>query len=117
MKVKKITAIIGDMQLDDVEHALEQHGVTGFTVFTVRGRGKYSNLYTRDQLVSHTQIEIYTSSRHADEIAQLIIKSAEIGAVSIGFVAVTDVEQLVWVHEQREASEDDFNFFEGKAEA
>ncbi len=116
MKIKKITAIIGDMQLEDVEHALEQHGVTGFTVSTVRGRGKYSNLYTRDQLVSHSKIEIYTSTQHADDICQLIMKAAEIGSVSIGFVAVSDVEQLVWVHEQRVASVDDFNFFEGRAE-
>ncbi|RTR38704.1 P-II family nitrogen regulator [Shewanella canadensis] len=116
MKLKKITAVIGDMQLESVQHALEAHGVKGFTVFTVRGRGKYSNLYTQDQLVGHTQMEVYTSAEHVDKVAKLIMNAAEIGEISIGFVAITDVEQLLWVHEQRVVNEDDFNYFEKEAE-
>jgi len=112
MKIKKITAIIDDMQLEAVEHALETHGVTGFTVHVVRGRGKYNNyLYTRDQSVSHSQVEIYTSQDHVEKIAQLIMQVAAVGLVSEGLVAITEVEQLNWVYEQKRASEEDFNYF------
>ncbi len=117
MKLKKITAVIGDLQLESVQHALEAHGVSSFTVSTVRGRGKYSNLYSQDQLVSHIQMEVYTSAEHVDKIARLIMTSAEIGSISVGFVAVTDVEQLLWVHEQRAVSEEDFDFSEATAES
>ena len=112
MKLKKITAVIGDLQLNSVQRALEAHGVKSFTVSTVRGRGKNSNLYTQDQLVTHTQLEVYTSAEHVDKVAKLIMNAAEIGAVSIGFVAITDVDQLLWVHEQRVVNEDDFRFSE-----
>jgi len=112
MKVKKITAIIDDQQLEAVEHALETHGVTGFTVHAVSGRGKYNNyLYTRDPLVSHSQVEIYTSQDHVEKIAELIMRIAAVGLVSEGIVAITEVEQLNWGDEQKSASEEDFNYF------
>tara|TARA_R110002072_G_scaffold53986_1_gene141952 strand:+ start:273 stop:407 length:135 start_codon:yes stop_codon:yes gene_type:complete len=43
MPIKKITAIIDELQWVKVEKALEVHGVTGFTVQAVKGRGNYSN--------------------------------------------------------------------------
>jgi steroid 5-alpha reductase family enzyme len=43
MTIKKITAIIDEMQLDNVAKALCDHGVTGFTIHPVIGRGNYSN--------------------------------------------------------------------------
>lgn len=42
MPIKKITAIIDELQWVKVEKALEVHGVTGFTVHAVKGRGNYS---------------------------------------------------------------------------
>ncbi|AGS39647.1 P-II family nitrogen regulator [Cycloclasticus zancles] len=63
MPIKKITAIIDELQWVKVEKALEVHGVTGFTVHAVKGRGNYSNTYSKDHLVDHVQIVIYTGDK------------------------------------------------------
>ncbi len=56
MTIKKITAIINEMQLRNVEKALCDHGVTGFTIHPVTGRGNYCNTYTKDGLVVHVMV-------------------------------------------------------------
>ncbi|AOW75707.1 hypothetical protein A3Q34_01785 [Colwellia sp. PAMC 20917] len=65
MTIKKITAIIDEMQLDNVEKALCDHGVTGFTIHSVKGRGNYCNNYTKDGRVVCKKFEVYTSGEHA----------------------------------------------------
>jgi nitrogen regulatory protein P-II 1 len=62
MTIKKITAIIDEMQLGNFEKAFCDHGVTGFTIHPVTGRGNYCNTYTKDGLAIHKQLEVYTSS-------------------------------------------------------
>jgi nitrogen regulatory protein P-II 1 len=112
MTVKKITAIIDELQLATVEKALGTHGIAGFTIHPVRGRGKYCNTYSADQLVSHTQIEIYSSEQQAEKIAKLIMSTADVGAQGEGLVAITPVEQLFWVCTQQPADTDEFNYHE-----
>ena len=112
MSIKKITAIIDELQLDAVEKALELHGVTGFTVQAVKGRGNYCNTYSRNHLVNHAQIVIYTGDQHARSITTLIMQTADVGAESEGLVEITSVDELFWVHEQSPAVVDEFNYFE-----
>ena len=110
MTIKKITAIINEMQLDNVAKALCDHSVTGFTIHPVTGRGNYCNMFSKDGLVSHKQIEIYTSEEHATQIAALIMKTADVALNSEGLVAVTTVDELFWVYQQTLAQVNDFNF-------
>ncbi len=112
MSIKKITAIIDELQLVEVEKALESHGVTGFTVQTVKGRGNYCNTFSRSHLVQHVKIVIYTSTQHANKIATLIMQTAGVGAESEGLVAITAVDELFWVNKQSPAVADEFNYFE-----
>jgi|GEM_PF-290374 len=112
MKMKKVIAIVSEVQLDNIEAALMQHGVSGFTLHPVRGRGNYCNTYSRDSLVSHVQIEIYTAAAHASKIAHLIMKVADVGANSEGLVAIESLDELYWVHQQLPAAEVDFNFID-----
>ncbi|MCI2283728.1 P-II family nitrogen regulator [Colwellia sp. MSW7] len=110
MTIKKITAIINEMQLDNVAKALCDHSVTGFTIHPVTGRGNYCNMFSKDGLVTHKQIEIYTSEEHATQIAALIMKTADVALNSEGLVAVTTVDELFWVYQQTLAQVNDFNF-------
>ncbi len=112
MTIKKITAIINEMQLDNVAKALCDHSVTGFTIHPVTGRGNYCNMFSKDGLVTHKQIEIYTSEEHATQIAALIMKTADVALNSEGLVAVTTVDELFWVYQQTLAQDNDFNFKE-----
>jgi len=110
MAIKKITAIVNELLLDDIEKALLAHGVTGFTVMPVKGRGNYCNTYTQDQLVKHSQIEIFSTEQYAQNIAQVIMQTADIGMNNEGLVAISPVDELFWVYQQTSASENDFNF-------
>ena len=110
MTIKKITAILNEMQLDNVAKALCEHGVTGFTIHPVTGRGNYCNTFSKDGLVTHTQIEVYTSEEYAIQIAFLIMKTADVALDSEGLVAITSVDELFWVYQQTPARVNDFNF-------
>ena len=112
MTIKKITAISNEMQLGNVEKALCDHGVTGFTIHPVTGRGNYCNTYTKDGLVVHKQLEVYTSEEHARKVAQLIMKAGDVALENEGLVAITTVEELFWVYQQTPAQAEDFNFNE-----
>ena len=112
MSIKKVTAIIGELILDSVEEALKTHGVTGFTIHPVKGRGYYANLYSEDGLVKHSQIEIYTSAQHAKKIVDLILATTNIGADGQGLIAVTSVDELYGIGNQALIDENSFNFYD-----
>ncbi|TMM42404.1 P-II family nitrogen regulator [Colwellia ponticola] len=112
MKLKKITAIINEIQLDNVAKALNAHGVKGFTIHPVSGRGNYCNTYSKDGLVTHKQIEVYTVDIHAQKVAGLIMEIADVGLDSEGLVAITSVDELLWVYEKTPAQSSDFNFID-----
>lgn len=112
MNIKKVTAIINEMQLDNVANALCEHGVKGFTIHPVSGRGSYCNTYSKDGLVTHKQIEVYTVDVNAIKVARLIMKTADVALDSEGLVAITSVDELFWVYQQTPAKISDFNFIE-----
>jgi nitrogen regulatory protein P-II 1 len=112
MSIKKVTAIIDNLQISRVEEVLKQHGVTGFTLHPVRGRGYYSNLYSEDGLVDHQQLEIYTSSQYAEKIAQLIVETTYLDGAGQGIVAINSIDTLYGVSHQKKIDESSFKFFE-----
>jgi nitrogen regulatory protein P-II 1 len=112
MMIKKITAIISTMQVESVSNVLRGHGVTGFSIHPVTGRGTYSNTFTQDELVPHTQIVVYTREKFARKIAQLIAETADVNSDSQGLVTITSVDEFFWVYQNKPAQDDDFNFIE-----
>jgi len=112
MLLKKIIAIIDELQLPVVEKALSDHGITGFTVHPVKGRGHYANLFSEDGLVNHQQIEVYTSDQYAEKIAELIVDTACLDGAGQGIVAINTVDKLYGVSDKKAINPNDFNFFE-----
>ena len=62
MAFKKVTAIVDEFRLETIELALQAHGVSGFSIHSVKGRGHYFNPSTRDGLVNHIVISAYTTT-------------------------------------------------------
>ncbi len=110
MSIKKVVAIIDELSLENVEKRLATHGVTGFSVHSVKGRGVYQNNYSKNSLVEHVQIEVFTSDVHSHKVADLIIQSAHVGAENEGVVAIQPVDDLFWVSKQHATAEDEFYF-------
>tara|TARA_R110002110_G_C13465503_1_gene719020 strand:+ start:4383 stop:4721 length:339 start_codon:yes stop_codon:yes gene_type:complete len=109
MKINKITAIFDELRLEEVESTLIEHGVMGFTLHPVRGRGRYFDSFNDNHLIKHIQMEVYTRADQAKDIAQLIVKAAQVNAESEGLVCIVPVNELFWIHDKRSATEDDFH--------
>ena len=95
--MKRIDAIIPEKNLDAVNNALKNAGVTGVTVFNTKGRGKnppdanqmgYWLYYPR--FGNNNVITVLASDNDTDKVVQAISDSADAGKV-----IVTNVEDLV----------------------
>ncbi|GLQ30257.1 P-II family nitrogen regulator [Litoribrevibacter albus] len=109
MSLKKVTAIFDELRLHDVETALLDLGVAGYTVYPVKGRGKYYDHFNEGRLVPHLQMDLYTNTENAETIAKLIMNTAHVNADSEGLVCISPVDELYWIHGLRPSSEQDFD--------
>jgi len=100
MDINKVTAIFDEFRLKEVVETLIRHGVKGFTVHPVRGRGYYFDSFNENHLIKHIQMEI----------AQLIVDAAHVNADSEGLVCIVPVNDLLWIHDKRSATDNDFQF-------
>lgn len=114
MELRKVTAIFDETRLKTVEAKLIDHGVSGFTLHPVRGRGRYFDSFDDDHLINHIQLEVYARSIDAKAIAELIVDTAYTGADSEGLVAIVPVCELYWVHDKRPVDVGDFHYHEVK---
>ncbi|MEC9413199.1 MAG: P-II family nitrogen regulator [Pseudomonadota bacterium] len=109
MNIHKVIAIFDELRLDEVEQTLIQHGVKGFTLHPVRGRGHYFDSFNRDHLTKHIQMEVYTSADQSRLIAQLILDAAHMNVDSEGLVTIVSVNDLLWIHTKKSATDADFH--------
>jgi nitrogen regulatory protein P-II 1 len=102
--MKLITAIVKPAKLEEVKHALTEHGVAGMTVSDVSGFGRQrghtevyrGTEYTVD-LIAKIRIEILVDDKDVASTVDVIAKAASTGSVGDGKVWVTAVESVVRV--------------------
>ncbi len=102
MDYRKVTAIIRREVLEKVERKLQEIGVQGISVTKVKGYGEYTDFYSRDWMVSHARVEIFTSEAEAEAIAQAIMEAAHVGQEGDGIIAVLPVEKLYRIRTRSE---------------
>ncbi|TVZ37453.1 nitrogen regulatory protein P-II family [Alteromonadaceae bacterium 2753L.S.0a.02] len=110
MKLSKVVAIFDELKLEDIEAALLDNGVAGFTIHPVSGRGRYFDSFNENHLIKHIQIEIYTLREYAEPIGNVIVEAAYSNAESEGLVSIQPVDELYWIHDKRMAQPADFRF-------
>ena len=103
MEVKKITAIVRNYLLEDIEKRLRELGVKGFSVSHVRGYGGYKQFFTSDSLSEEAQIEVFAMKDEVDAIVRAILESAHTGTAGDGFVAVLPVDKIYRIKSGSEA--------------
>jgi len=101
MHWQKVTAIVRRTSLESIEQRLEQLGVPGLSVTTVKGYGEYANFFTHDWFVTHVRIEIFIEAEHAQEVAEAIVSTAHSGARGDGLVAILPVTDAHRIREKR----------------
>jgi nitrogen regulatory protein P-II 1 len=102
--MKLVTAVIKPFKLDDVKQALESFGVHGMTVSEANGYGRQKGHtevyrgaeYTVD-LVPKVRVEVLVEDDDADDVVDVIVKSAQTGKIGDGKVWSVPVDQVVRV--------------------
>jgi nitrogen regulatory protein P-II 1 len=102
--MKLITAVIKPFKLDDVKSALESFGVHGITVTEARGYGRQKGHtevyrgaeYTVD-LVPKVRLEVLVDDADAEDVIEVITKSAQTGRIGDGKVWSVPVDTVVRV--------------------
>ena len=102
--MRLVTAVIKPFKLDDVKTALESFGVHGLTVSEASGYGRQKGHtevyrgaeYTVD-LVPKVRIEVLVEDADADDVVEVLVKSAQTGRIGDGKVWVTPVDTVVRV--------------------
>jgi nitrogen regulatory protein P-II 1 len=102
--MRLVTGIVKPFKLDDVKAALESFGVAGITVSEVQGYGRqkghtetYRGAEYRVDFVPKVRIEVLVDDDDADDVVEVIIKSAATGKIGDGKVWVTPIETVVRV--------------------
>jgi nitrogen regulatory protein P-II 1 len=95
MEFAKVTAIIRNEVVENVEMALEKAGVSGFTIAKVQGVGEWEKRFSLFNGPStHFKIEIFTEGNRAEQIAGVIMDAAHTGSVGDGLVAILPVHKV-----------------------
>jgi nitrogen regulatory protein P-II 1 len=102
--MRLVTAVIKPFKLDDVKQALESFGVHGMTVSEANGYGRQKGHtevyrgaeYTVD-LVPKVRVEVLVEDDDAEDVVDVIVKSAQTGKIGDGKVWSVPVDQVVRV--------------------
>jgi nitrogen regulatory protein P-II 2 len=100
--VKIVSAIIKPFKLDDVREAMSDIGITGLTVYEVKGFGRqkgHTELYRGAEYVvdyiPKVKLEVAVDDDRVDQVIDTIIESARTGKIGDGKIFVTDLETVV----------------------
>ncbi|VVB64060.1 putative nitrogen regulatory PII-like protein [uncultured archaeon] len=100
--MKMIQAIIRPSKVEDVKKALDDAGYTSLTAIEVKGRGRQKGItqvwrgeeYKVD-MIPKVKVEVVVPADKADEVVELIRKSAYTGGIGDGKIFVLPVEKTV----------------------
>jgi len=100
--VKIVSAIIKPFKLDDVREAMSDIGITGLTVYEVKGFGRqkgHTELYRGAEYVvdyiPKVKLEVAVDDDRVDQVIDTIIESAKTGKIGDGKIFVTNLENVV----------------------
>ncbi len=110
--MKLITAIVKPARVDDIKTALQANGIAGMTVSEASGFGRQKGHkevyrgaeYTVD-LIPKVRLEILVDDMDLNRIVDLVVATANHGAIGDGKVWVTAVETVVRVRTNERGSD------------
>jgi nitrogen regulatory protein P-II 1 len=102
--MKLVTAVIKPHKWEDVRNALETFGVSGMTVTEASGYGRqkghtevYRGAEYEVDLLPKVRVEVVVDDADAEDVVEIIVKSAQTGKIGDGKVWVQPVDAVVRV--------------------
>ena len=109
--MKIVSAIIKPFRLDDVRAALSEIGITGMTVYEVKGFGRqkgHTELYRGAEYVvdyiPKVKIEVAVDDDHVDQVIDAVLDSAKTGKIGDGKIFVTNLENVIRIRTNESGS-------------
>ena len=100
--MKKIEAIIKPFKLDEVKEALSKIGVSGLTVFEVKGFGRqkgHTELYRGAEYVvdflPKIKIEFIINDEILEEVIEALTSAAHTGKIGDGKIFISNIEEII----------------------
>lgn len=110
--MKKIEVIIKPFKLEDVKDALVEAGITGMTVYDVKGYGRqqgHSELYRGAEYVvdflPKIKIDIVVKDEMVDTVINTIVNSAKTGKIGDGKIFVSSLDEVVRIRTEERGTE------------
>ena len=102
--MKLVTAVVKPFKLDEVKNALQTFGVAGLTVTEVSGYGRqrghtevYRGAEYTVEFVPKVKVEILVADDDADDVIDVIVKTAHTGKIGDGKVWSTPLDTVTRV--------------------
>jgi len=100
--MKRIDAVIRPSKLDEVKESLSAAGVTGLTVFEVKGYGRqkgHTELYRGTEYTVDFQPKVLISVLVVDDLLEAAVKaisdSARTGRIGDGKIFISSLEDVI----------------------
>ena len=100
--MKKVEAIIKPFKLEEVKDALSKIGVSGLTVFEVKGFGRqkgHSELYRGAEYVvdflPKIKLEFIINEEILEEVIETIKSAAYTGKIGDGKIFISNIEEII----------------------
>ena len=110
--MKKIEVIIKPFKLEDVKDALVEVGITGMSVYDVKGYGRqqgHSELYRGAEYVvdflPKIKIDVVVKDEMVETVINAIVKSARTGKIGDGKIFVSSLDEVIRIRTEERGSE------------
>ena len=110
--MKKIEIIIKPFKLEDVKDALVEAGITGMSVYDVKGYGRqqgHSELYRGAEYVvdflPKIKIDVVVKDEMVETVINAVVNSAKTGQIGDGKIFVSSLDEVVRIRTEERGSE------------
>jgi nitrogen regulatory protein P-II 1 len=110
--MKKIEVIIKPFKLEDVKDALVEVGITGMSVYDVKGYGRqqgHSELYRGAEYVvdflPKIKIDVVVKDEMVEAVINAIVNSAKTGKIGDGKIFVSSLDEVIRIRTEERGSE------------
>ena len=110
--MKKIEVIIKPFKLEDVKDALVEIGITGMSVYDVKGYGRqqgHSELYRGAEYVvdflPKIKIDIVVKDEMVESAINAIVNSAKTGKIGDGKIFVSSLDEVIRIRTEERGNE------------
>ncbi len=100
--MKMIWAVVRSAKINDVARQLKTIGVSGCTVYPVRGYGEEWHLYEPLIHGGHHKLEVIVEEDHAEKVLREITEHASTGLEGDGVLAIFELATVVKVRSRQQ---------------